>query len=236
MKQALLAATFLVSAVSVMPASAAVTATFCGPQSEGNAPAGCSGSNESMVFLDAAKDVTVGFGQVGGNKNTFPTMQITSDGGALNMTIDLSNGFGTITPAHGFSTFNGLDITIPGFTFTDILFDAQLTPVRGQSTDSFTLSAFSGAHVLDGSNIEVDAADTDKQFAAFAVGGAFDEIDFRSATGFDEIKHIEISGLAPVAGSVPEPRTWAMMGVGFGLVGLMGWKRSRRDRLMPSLG
>jgi hypothetical protein len=182
------------------------------------------------VFLDAQKDVMVGFGQVGGNKLTFPTMRIGSDGGALNLFIDLSSGFGTITPAHGFVDFNGLDITIPGFTFTDILFDSQLTPVKGQSTDKFTISAFSGAHVLDGTGNEVDAADTDKQFGAFAHGGAFDEVNIQSLTGFDEIKHIEISGLAPLASAVPEPSTWAMFIAGFGFIAALGWKRKRIAR------
>jgi hypothetical protein len=216
----------LLAAVGVTPARA-VTATFCGPQSEGNAPAGCSGTNESMVFLDAAKDVTLGFGQVGGN-HAVPTMFLSSDGGALNMTIDLSNGFGTITPAHGFVDFNGLDITIPGFTFTDILFDAQLTPTSS-ATDNFSISAFSGAHILDGVGNETDAADTDKQFAAFAVGGAFDEVNIQSTTGFDEIKHIEISGLAPLA-AVPEPRTWVMMLLGFASLAYAARRRITRQR------
>jgi Zn-dependent alcohol dehydrogenase len=29
---------------------------------------------------------------------------------------------------------------------------------------------------------------------------------------------------------VPEPRTWAMMGLGFGLMAFMGYKRSRKTR------
>ena len=42
-----------------------------------------------------------------------------------------------------------------------------------------------------------------------------------SVTGFNQS---EISG-------VPEPQTWALMGVGFGFVAFMGFKRSRKDRL-----
>lgn len=230
MKSFLLSATIL-AAMGATPASAAVTATFCGPQTEGTGGAGCTGTDEAMVFLDAAKDVTLGFGQIGGN-HAIPTMQLVSDGGMLNMTVDLANGFGTITPSQGFSTFNGLDITIPGFTFTDILFDAQLTPTSSP-TDAFTISTFSGAHISDGVGDETDAADTDKQFAAFAVGGAFDEVNIQSLTGFDEIKHIEISGLTPLA-AIPEPSTWAMFVAGFGLMGLLGWKRSRAPRLSLS--
>jgi hypothetical protein len=198
----------------------AVTATFCGPDSEGGT---CEGPSELKVFLDKAKDTMVGFGDVGTQQGSPPVMQLSSDGGAMNIFIDLSSGFGTITPTQGATTFNGLDITIPGFTFTDIAFDAQLTPVRGQTTDSFTISDFTGAHTLVGTNTEFDAADTDKQFSTTATGGAFDEVNVRSLTGFDEIKHIEISGLAAIA--TPEPSTWAMLLAGFGFMGLMGLRR-----------
>ena len=33
------------------------------------------------------------------------------------------------------------------------------------------------------------------------------------------------------ASAVPEPKTWAMLGVGFGVMAFMGFKRSRKDRL-----
>ena len=124
--------------------------------------------------------------------------------------------------------FNGIDITIPGFTFTDIAFDVQLHPTESSGTDTFTAQAFSGAHISDGISTGSDAPDTDKQFSLTAVGGVFDEVNLLSADGFDEIKHIEISGLARVVGSaVPEPSTWAMMGLGFGLMGLLGYRKTR---------
>jgi hypothetical protein len=60
------------------------------------------------------------------------------------------------------------------------------------------------------------------------VGGAFDELNLLNADGFKEIKHIEISGLARVVGSaVPEPSTWAMLVAGFGLMGLVGYRKTR---------
>jgi len=39
-----------------------------------------------------------------------------------------------------------------------------------------------------------------------------------------------------VARGVPEPSTWAMLGIGFAGLALGGYKRSRRDRLAPALG
>ena len=36
--------------------------------------------------------------------------------------------------------------------------------------------------------------------------------------------------------AVPEPSTWAILGIGFAGLALSGYKRSRRDRLAPALG
>ena len=35
-----------------------------------------------------------------------------------------------------------------------------------------------------------------------------------------------------VAGAVPEPSTWAMMGLGFGLLGLLGYRKTRSDNAL----
>lgn len=212
----------LLAAAGAHPARA-VTATFCGPASEGGP---CEGLGEQKVFLEDNKKTMLGFGNVGGQKS-LPIMDFSSDGGALNMELDLANGFATITPAHGFVDFNGIDVTIPGFQFRDLVFDVQLTPTSS-TIDNFTISDFSGAHVSDGVGMESDKADTDKEFSTFAVGGAFDEVNIQSLTGFDEIKHIEVSGVAPLGSPVPEPRTWAMLLIGFGLMAGMSWRAKRR--------
>lgn len=221
MKTVLLASAM---AISAGPAFA-VTATFCGPQSEGGT---CEGPNELKVYLEDNKKTTLGFGTVGGPKAT-TIMDLASDGGMLNVELNLANGFATITPAHGFVDFNGIDVTIPGFTFKDLVFDVQLTPTSS-TLDSFTISDFSGAHVFDGVNTEFDKADTDKEFSTTAVGGVFDEVNIKSLTGFDEIKHIEVSGLAPVA-AIPEPKTWVMALLGFASLGYAAYRRNRGARL-----
>jgi PEP-CTERM motif len=189
----------------------------------------CEGPNEVKVFLEGGKDETLGFGNPGGQKN-LPIIDFSLDSGPLNTGLDFSNGFATIDPTlsnkSGADDFNGITISIPGFTFTDIAFDVQLTPTSSH-TESFTISDFTGTQ-LDATGTEFDAADTDKQFSTTALSGAFTSVDINSPTGFDEIKHIEISGLA----AVPEPSTWALMGVGFAALGLLGYRKTRSDNAL----
>jgi hypothetical protein len=176
-----------------------------------------------MIFLDAAKNVLSGTGNVG-SQNGLPEITITSDGGMLQMFIDLANGFATIKPAQGKSTFNGIDFKIPGFTFTELVFDTQLTPTQ-TATDTFTVEGFSGAHVSDGMGIETEAADTDKQYAIRSVNGSFDEVNILAATGFDEIKHLEVFGVQPLA-EVPEPASMLILGTS--ALGLLWARKSGR--------
>ncbi len=65
-----------------------------------------------------------------------PIVDITSDGGALRMYMDLANRFATITPTQGSTT-----ISVPGYLITRLVFDEQLTPVANQSSDPFTITA-----------------------------------------------------------------------------------------------
>jgi hypothetical protein len=224
----LLLTTTLLAAMGAVPARAAVTATFCGPSTEGGT---CEGPGETKVFLNEGHTEASGSGTVG---TSGPTLLFSVDGGALDTRVDTGGGFANITSAGAdkIADFNGIDITIPGFTFTDIAFDVQLNPTEESGIDTFTAEAFSGAHISDGVFIGSDTPDDDKQFSLTATGGAFDEVNLLSADGFKEIKHIEISGISPIVSAVvPEPSTWAMFIAGFGLMGLMGWTRSRPARL-----
>jgi hypothetical protein len=230
MKKLLFAVLMAIGSISI--ANATVTDTFCGPASGMT----CETQNDLMVYLQKQMDVTSGVGNIGGPSNSLPALDITSDGGALNMFIDLANGFATITPAHGSTTFNGLDLTTPGFGFTQLVFDEQLTPTSNP-VDQFTITGSTGAHisVLPVGN-ESDAADTDKEFSITAVGGILDEVNIQSLTGFDEIKHLEVAGLCaiqsdgtctPVVISTVEPGSVALMGVGLlGLAFVVNRKRA----------
>jgi PEP-CTERM motif len=45
------------------------------------------------------------------------------------------------------------------------------------------------------------------------------------------VEYYNIQGIATSSGAVPEPSTWAMLGLGFAGLGLAGWRRTRKDRL-----
>jgi hypothetical protein len=222
MRNKLLATAAILALAGAAPVHA-TTITFCGPQTEGGT---CEGANEQKVFLTEGHTESSGSGTVGQNG---PTLLFSVDSGLLDPHVDTGGGFANITSANADDKafpgldFNGIDITVPGFTFTDIAFDVQLAPTEASGTDSFTAQGFSFIHVSDGINTEFDAPETDKQFSLTANGGSFDEVNLFSTDGFKEIKHIEISGLAAVA--TPEASTWAMLLTGFGLMGLATWCR-----------
>ena len=68
----------------------------------------------------------------------------------------------------------------------------------------------------------------DPLFAIWSDGDKGYASAFTGVVGGQEFYNLQ--GTA-AAGAVPEPSTWAMMGVGFAGLGLAGWKRSRTKRL-----
>jgi hypothetical protein len=94
----------------------------------------------------------------------------------------------------------------PNNTPGPLLFSVSGTPVTNPDS-------FSGSH--------------DSPFSAFAPfsmteGAALNLVAGGSITGFNE---------SETSSAIPEPRTWAMMLAGFGLLAFMGYKRGRKERL-----
>lgn len=54
---------------------------------------------------------------------------------------------------------------------------------------------------------------------------------FTGNVGGTEYYNLQGSAMASAAGAVPEPSTWAMGLLGFGGLGLMGWRKTRTNRL-----
>jgi hypothetical protein len=58
---------------------------------------------------------------------------------------------------------------------------------------------------------------------------------FTGNVGGTEYYNLQGSAMASATGAVPEPSTWAMGLLGFGGLGLMGWRKSRRNRLVVAI-
>jgi hypothetical protein len=188
----------------------------------------CAGSDEQKIFLEASGQggTKNGLGNVGSQTGT-PIVHLNST-----VNLDLANGFANIKPTSG-DSFASLDITIPGHTFGDFLYDVQMFNNKDAASLSFTVSALLGG-VLQGSHTYTDLKhDADLSFGVFALnGGQVDELTLVSNTGFKEIKHLQVSDIdggvvINPTGSVPEPSTWAMMLLGFAGVSFMAYRRRK---------
>ena len=101
----------------------------------------CTAGDESMIFLDSASDVMTGTGHIGSHL-LLPAVQFTSDS-----SLDFADGFATITPSAkgGKASFGDLEFTIPGRTFTDLVFDLQMA--KADTTD-LTIEAIDGTTLV----------------------------------------------------------------------------------------
>jgi hypothetical protein len=191
---------------------------FC--QSNGNA---CLLGGEQKVFLEAQTHTMHGIGDVGAQDSAIK-MQINSDGGMLDTFIDLKNGFSTIKPSNGVS-FNGLDISIAGYTFTELIFHTQLT-----TATQFDVQGFASALRTSGLGLgllDFAGANSDDEYRITALNGSrFHDVDISALGGFDEIKQIEVGGLVADAVPAPEPMSIAMLGMG--LMGMVAVRRRRQ--------
>lgn len=225
MRKLLLATAALLS----LAAPAYATITVCGPDN-GN---GCAFQDEQKIFFNEVHDSATVLGTVGGQAGppTNPLVIITAQQGTFDSFLDAGGGFATIDASHGFKAFNGISITIPGYTWTDMVFEIQMARLGGQKgdteTDTFEVRPrFRLFTLLDQS--ESISPDASFQFNVFDHNGLLDELNLfadRGSAGFFEIKHLQVSGLAAI--SAPEPSTWVMLVAGFGLMGFMGWRKTR---------
>ena len=70
----------------------------------------------------------------------------------------------------------------------------------------------------------------DPLFAIWSEGTGY-AAAFTGNVGGTEYYNLQGSAMASATGAVPEPSTWAMLGIGFAGLGLAGWRKSRTNRL-----
>ena len=136
--------------------------------------------------------------------------------------VTSSSGQAKITTAANGGFLTDVDVTAPGFTFTDFIAnlhdlqsDALVTVVTndGTSTDTFA------PHAGGGENFFTILAEN---------GETIWSVDFGSASGFNQFQQPRISGLAA---AIPELSTWAMMVVGLAGLGAAGWRKRSKSPL-----
>jgi hypothetical protein len=165
------------------------------------------------------------------NDPNFANITINAQGSPILPKADLSSvtldattsssfsGTHTLTVDTLQSSITGTGNTLSTFTVNGLVNDP------GPTTEStFADGALLASHtfpvaLLDGSFGPVSAAT-----------GAFTSDETQFAINFTAASQ-SFGGSAQLTTGVPEPRTWAMLIVGFGLMALLGVRRSRRDRL-----
>jgi PEP-CTERM motif len=214
-----LAGALALAGVFALPGSASATTVCLG--GDLGVPS-CTASNESMIFLDAASDVMTGTGNIG-SQTGLPAVQFTSDS-----SLDFANGFATITPSAkgGKASFGDLEFTIPGHTFTDLVFDLQMVKAPADTNTDLTIEAIDGTTLVQSFDLTGLKHEQDLSFILVATGGPLTEISLLSTSGIKEAKHFEVSGVA----AIPEPSTWAMMLLGFAGLGFAAYRKAHSAR------
>jgi hypothetical protein len=111
---------------------------------------------------------------------------------------------------------------------------APMTGFRGNDgTDYFDLDQ---AYPISTNGLLFDVGTTTAVQGGFPLFAIWSEATgyaaaFTGNVGGTEYYNLQGSAMASATGAVPEPSTWAMGLLGFGGLGLMGWKKSRANRL-----
>ena len=175
--------------------------------------------------------ITTGAASLTTDDANFANITINAQGSPILPKADLSSVTLDATTSSSFSgthtlTVDALQSSITGTGNTLSTFTVNgLVDDPGPTTEStFADGALLASHtfpvaLLDGSFGPVSAAT-----------GAFTSDETQFAINFTAASQ-SFGGSAQLTTGVPEPRTWAMLIVGFGLMALLGVRRSRRDRL-----
>jgi hypothetical protein len=186
---------------------------------------------DNGTLIDDVSGVTTGAVSLTTNDANFANITVNAQGSPILPKADLSSVTFDATTSSSFSgahtlTVDALQSSITGTGNTLSTFTVNgLVNDPGPTTEStFADGALLASHtfpvaLLDGSFGPVSAAT-----------GAFTSDETQFAINFTAASQ-SFGGSAQLTTGVPEPRTWAMLIAGFGLMALLGVRRSRRDRL-----
>ena len=229
MKRLLLAGTIL-GAIGATPALAADTAIILWNTSDPLGFESATGTGSAAIATSNLDGVTVTLSTV--NRSTNPN-QLTEGNILITNTDATAQTLKIIVGANGYT---------PGAS------EFQLTGTIGVISGGADLGvqyAVDSANTLNGLNETLVGAQINA-FDSGALTGPFSFSD--NLTGIDNVlgpygmaeeltlvlqpgASIFVQGASMTASAVPEPSTWAMMLGGFGLMGLLGWHKSRGQRL-----
>jgi hypothetical protein len=95
----------------------------------------------------------------------------------------------------GKASFGDLEFTIPGRTFTNLVFDLQM--LKADTTD-LTIGAIDGTTLVQTLDLMGLKHDADLNFIPVATGRPLTEISLLSTSGIKEAKHFEASGIGAI--------------------------------------
>jgi len=186
---------------------------------------------DNGTLIDNITGVTTGAASLVANDANFSNITIAAQGSPILPNADLSSVTLDATAAAGFTGAHILTVdvlqgavtgrgnTLSTFTINGLVNDPGPTTESTFADGSLLATHTFPVGLLDGSFGPVSAAT-----------GAFTSDEIQFAVDFTAASQ-SFGGSAQLTTGVPEPSTWAMLALGFGVLGFLGVRRNKIGRL-----